>query len=180
VCPCTGRGTGATSVEPGVAHSAAAARRTAAQSSALPRRNMCHIRPLKQPKIEASPLYGEVLTGKIKTSPLCGQIFYCATYGRSCVLGPLGGGDMNCLYRDVRMRRRRALGLALCQPVKHVVVTLRCGCAPSAAARFKNYSAFILYAKMFWHKVWAWVNEHPQRSNLPDSDHCFLLADGLL
>jgi hypothetical protein len=76
--------------------------------------------------------------------------------GEVAFLGPLGGGSMNCLYRDVRMPRRRALGLALCQPVKHVVVTLRCGCAPSAAAGFKNYSAVTLYAKMFWHKVWAW------------------------
>jgi hypothetical protein len=56
----------------------------------------------------------------------------------------------------VRMPRRRALGLALCPSVKHVVVTLRGGCAPSAAAEFKNYSAFTFYAKMFWHKVWLW------------------------
>jgi hypothetical protein len=69
--------------------------------------------------------------------------------GEVAFLGPLGGGDMNCLYRDVRMPRRRALGLALFQPVKHVVVTLRCGCAPSAAAGFKNYSAFTFMPKCF-------------------------------
>jgi hypothetical protein len=83
--------------------------------------------------------------------------------GEVAFLGPLGGGDMNCLYRDVRMRRRRALGLALFQPVKHVVVTLRCGCAPSAAAGFKNYSAFTFYAKMFWHKVWACGYSRPHK-----------------
>jgi hypothetical protein len=76
--------------------------------------------------------------------------------GEVAFLGPLGGGDKNCLYRDVRVPRRRALGLALCQLVKHVMATLRCGCAPSVSVAFKTYSASTFYAQMSWHKVWAW------------------------
>jgi hypothetical protein len=63
---------------------------------------------------------------------------------------------MNCLFREVRMPRRRAIGLEPCHLVQHVVATLRWGCAPSAAAAFKNCSEVTFYAKLFWHNVWAW------------------------
>jgi hypothetical protein len=86
---------------------------------------------------------------KIQTLPQCGDVFYCAAYGRSCVFVPLGRGDIYCLYRDVRVPRRRALGLTLCQLVKQVAATLRRGCAPSGAAAFKNYSALLFIPKCF-------------------------------
>jgi hypothetical protein len=83
-----------------VAHSAAAACHIAPQSSALPL-SACHVTPRKQPRIEASPLSGGSSEAKIQTSPLCGEVFYCAACGEVAFLGPLGGVDMNYLYRDV-------------------------------------------------------------------------------
>jgi hypothetical protein len=74
-----------------VAHSAAAACHIAPQSSALPL-SACHVTPRKQPRsprIEV-PLSGEFSRPKIRTSPLCGEVFCCAANGRSCVFGPSG------------------------------------------------------------------------------------------
>jgi hypothetical protein len=122
------------------AHSAAAACHIAPQSSALPL-SACHVTPRKQPRIEASPFSGEVPRPKSKLRPSVAKYFTVPHTGEVAFLGPLGGVDMNYLYRDVRVPRRLALGLAICQLVKHVVATLRCGCEPSAAAAFKNYSA---------------------------------------
>jgi hypothetical protein len=70
-----------------VAHSAAAACHIATQSSALPL-SACHVTSRELPRIEASPVSGEVPRSKIQTSLLCGEVFYCAAYGLSCVFGP--------------------------------------------------------------------------------------------
>jgi hypothetical protein len=73
-----------------VAHSAAAACHIAPQSSALPL-SACHITLQKQPRIEASPLSGEVPRPKSKLRPYVAN-FLRAAYGRSGVFGSSGWG----------------------------------------------------------------------------------------
>jgi hypothetical protein len=84
---------------------------------------------------------------KIKASSYVAKFFTVPLMGEVAFWGVLGG--IHCLYRDIRVPRRRALGLALCLIVKHVVVTLRWGFVPSAAVTFNIYIGFTFMPNYF-------------------------------
>jgi hypothetical protein len=96
-------------------------------------------------------------TWVLRKKDVCGEAFYCAAYGRSCVFGPSRRGDMNCLYRDVRVPRRRALGPALANLLSVSWRLCDVAARRPRPPRSKTPALLLFMPKMFWQKVWSWV-----------------------